>query len=190
MQVLVLRATVNVVRWYFIISSCDQTKLWPKFKINEWITETNSLRLRSRHCESEPECDTADKMMLLLIWWMGMFYGCLHSGVQSDVLRWRLNTSAPLKRQIGDELELNDDLTVILAGSCGTSLQKRDMKGRQSRLAPTSKSRWVDEAELFFWSLRSENKKEQLGILLNRSGFLPKWEPTLLLPVSSSTLEI
>lgn len=33
----------------------------------------------------------------------------------------------PLKRQIGDELELNDDLycnnTVILAGSCDTSLQ-------------------------------------------------------------------
>lgn len=52
-----------------------------------------------------------------------MFYGCLHSGVQSEFLRWRLNTGAPLKRQIGDELELNDDLTVILAGSCGTSLQ-------------------------------------------------------------------
>lgn len=125
---------------------------------------------------------TADIMMSLRILDGNILWASAHAHVQADVLRWRMNPSAatPLQRQICDELELNDDLTVILAGSCGAPLQNVTWKAGSPVWCQHQRA--GGRTTLSFSSdLRgAKNKKERFRIFLNRSGFLPGCIPHLL----------
>lgn len=90
----------------------------------------------------------------------------------------------PLKRQIGDELELNDYLTVIL-----TRVGMPEYKVRHERLSHTSKRRLANDTELSSDPQRVKNGNEWLGVfhkslLLPARATLPLSLPLLALVLS------
>lgn len=119
----------------------------------------------------------ADIMMSLRMSDGNLLRASAHVLVQADVLRWRMNPSAatPLKRQICDELELNDDLTVILAGSCGASLQSVTWKAGSPVWRQHQRAGGRHRAFLLILEERRIKR-----IFLYRSGFLPGCIPHLL----------